>query len=135
MLRRTFLISMCCALLFGLSGIVPSAHAQDSMEQRKEHEKAADKKITELNKKMDELAADARKEGAQARDEINRLYDEFKVKQGTARKDLEEMRKATNETWDKAKKKMDKAIDDLNGLYERAKSKGKGEGATQEKTK
>ncbi len=123
-MRRMFIIII-CLFLSGLPGIAPVAYAQATAEQRKEHEQAADSKIKDLNKKMDELAAEARREGGKARDEMNRLYEEFKQKQGGASKDLEEMRKATNESWDKVKKKMDKSIEDLNGIYERAKKKGK----------
>lgn len=128
MIRKAFIAALAFALLSG-SGLLTLpgiARAQDPAEQRQQHEQAMDKKLKELNRKMDELAAGTRKAGGQARDELNRLYDEFKKKEPGARKDLEEMRRATNETWDKAKVQMNKAVEELNGIYERAKT-GSGE--------
>ena len=90
---------------------------------RQEQEKSCEKKLTELDKNMNELSAEFRKAEGKTQAEMNRLYEEFKKQQDSAGKDLEELRKSTNETWDKAKMNMDKAIEDLNGLYERTKTK------------
>ncbi len=76
MLRRIFILTLSCALFLGMSGMTRAA-AQDTGAQRQAAEQAADSRIKELNKKMDAFAAEARHEGAQARAEINRLYDEF----------------------------------------------------------
>jgi signal transduction histidine kinase len=134
MKRRTFLFIICCACLAGLWGIAQTAAAQGSEEQRREDVQTADKKLKQLDRKMDELAAGARKKEQQIRDEMNRMYDEFKKGQTKAHRQLEEMRKATNETWDKAKERMDKAIEELNGIYERARSKGQEKEAPRDKT-
>ncbi len=125
MLRRLLLIILCCALLSGPTGIAAVAYAEDTAQQQKADKQASDEKLKELNRKMNDIAADTRKHVGEARDEINRLYDDFKKKQGGSSKELEEMRKATNESWDKVKASMDKAIEDLNHAYERAASKGK----------
>jgi len=111
-------VVVCCAYLSGLSGIAAPAA------QRQEHEQAADNKLKELDKNMNELAAEAGKSGGQARDDVNSMYDEFKKKSAGAKKDLENMRKSTNESWDKAKVQTNKAIDELNGIYEKARSRG-----------
>jgi len=124
MLQKTCFIILSCAFLYGMSGIA-MAQAQDPVQHRQATEQAADTKLKELNKKMDEFVAEAKDKGHEARTEINRLYDEFKHKQGNARKDLEEMRKTTNEAWDKVKARTERSIEELNGLYERAKSKDK----------
>ncbi len=135
MMRRTMIIAVAVAFLAGLPFLPPPAGAQDTAAERQKHEQAAEKKLQDLNRKMDELAAETRKAGGQARDEVNRLYDEFKKKQGRAEKDLEEMRKSTNEAWDKAKVQMNRAIDDLNGVYERAKAGARKHEASPEKAK
>lgn len=125
MIRRIFYIILGCAFLYGTAGVAQAVDAQKPADQRQETEQAVEKRLKELNKKMEEFTAEARHKGGQARDEINRLYDEFKQKQGNARKDLEKMRQATNEAWGKVKVEMDKAIEELNSLYERARSAGK----------
>lgn len=106
--------------------------AQTSAEQRQKEEKAAEQKLTELDKGMKDLHAGAKEKESQPRTEMNRLYEEFKSGQEHARKDLEGLRKSTNESWDKAKKDLDKAIENLNGLYERSKAKA---GADKEQAK
>jgi uncharacterized coiled-coil protein SlyX len=113
-------------MMLVLSGATAIAETPSAAAQRQEHEKAADKKLKELNNKMDELAAEAKKATGKNQAEMNRLYEEFKKKQGNASKELEELRKSTNETWDKTKVRMDKSLDDLNGLYDKAKDKVKG---------
>jgi len=126
MIRKLGIVFVCAVMLAVFSSASARAEAPSAATQRQEHEKAAEKKLKELNQKMDELAAEVRKAEGKTRDELNRLYEEFKKKQGNARKELEELRKSTNETWDKTKVKMDKALEDLNGLYERSKAKVKG---------
>jgi uncharacterized coiled-coil protein SlyX len=120
MFRKLGIVCVCAVALAVMTG--PSACAQPSAAQREEHEKTADKTLQELNRKMDELASQSRKTAGKAQVEINRLYEEFKKKQGDAGKELEDLRKATNESWDEVKARTDKAIEDLNGLYERATS-------------
>ena len=102
--------------------------AQSAATQRQEDEKAAEKKLANINKSMDELAGEIKKTEGKTQAELNKLYEEFKVKQGHASKELEQLRKSTNETWDKAKVRMDKALEDLNGLYERSKAKSREKG-------
>jgi hypothetical protein len=126
MFRKLGIIFVCAVMLAVFSSALARAEAPSAATQRQEHEKAAEKKLKELNKKMDELAAESKKAEGKTKAEINRLYEEFKTKQGAASKELEELRKSTNETWDKTKVKMDKALDDLNGLYDKAKAKVKG---------
>jgi uncharacterized coiled-coil protein SlyX len=133
--RRIMIITVCLVFLSGLISSLAGAQAQDKAKERKEHEQATEKTLTELNRKMDELAAGFRKTEDQTRDELNRLYDEFKTKQGSARKDLEEMRNATNEKWDQMKLKMNKSIEELNKIYERAKSRDKDTGKPADATK
>jgi len=123
MFRKLGVVFVCAALLAVFSGTTVKAETQAAATQRQEHEKAAEKKLKDLNKKMDELAAEAKKSEGKTQAELNKLYEEFKVKQGSASKELEQLRKSTNETWDKAKARTDKAIEDLNGLYERSKAK------------
>ena len=135
MIRRIIFITLCSVFLYGTAVVAQTADAQKPAAERQATEQATAKRLKELNKKMDEFAAEARYKSSQARDEINRLYDEFKQKQGSAHKDLEEMRKATNEAWDKVKVKMDKAIEELNGLYERARSAEKGKDGAGDKDK
>jgi biopolymer transport protein ExbB/TolQ len=118
-----------CVVLLSVFSITP-LKAQNSPSQQQEDVKAADTKLKELNKKMDELAAETRKATGETRAEMNRLYEEFKKQQEKAAGELEELRKSTNETWDKAKVKMDKALENLNGLYERSKAKVKGKDET-----
>ncbi len=134
MIRNIFLIVVSTILASTLFSLPYSARALEPAAQRQESEKAAEQKLNELDKNMDQLAAKSRKEG-QPRTEINRLYDEFKKSQPGAQKDLEDLRKATNETWDKVKVRMDKAIADLNGLYERAKAKHKTNEESPDKSK
>ena len=128
MFRKLGIAVICAVMLAVLFS--PSARAETpfTAAQRQEEEKAADTKLKELNKKMDELVAQSKKATGQAQAEINRLYEEFKKKQGIAGKELEELRRSTNETWEKAKGNMDKALDNLNGLYERSKAKSKDTG-------
>ena len=135
MVRWISYIALCCVFLYGTTGIALAADSRNTADERQASEQATEKRLKELNKNMDEFAAGARHAGSQARDEINRLYDEFKHKQGSARKDLEEMRKATNEAWEKAKVEMDKAIEEMNSLYERARAAGKEKDETGNKKK
>jgi hypothetical protein len=128
MFRKLGSVFVCSALLALFSGAPAGAEAPSAATPRQEQERAADKKLKELNKKMDELAAEAKKTEGKTQAEMNKLYEEFKVKQGSASKELEQLRKSTNETWDKAKVRTDKAIEDLNGLYERSKAKAKENG-------
>jgi hypothetical protein len=102
--------------------------AQASTEQRQKEEKAAEKKLADINKNMDELAMEAKKSEGKTQAELNRLYEEFKKQQGVAMKDLEALRKSTNESWEKAKVDMDQSLKNLNGLYERSKAKAKDNG-------
>ena len=120
MVKRSVVILLCSALLAAVFGLTAKAGSTDAAADRKAHEQAAEKKLDELDKSMQELETDPGK-GSQTRQEINRLYEEFKDRQGTAREDLERLRRSTNETWDKAKARMDKALQDLDGLYERTK--------------
>ena len=126
MFRKLGIVFVCSVTLAVFSSAIAGAETPSAATQRQEHEKAAEKKLKDLNKKMDELAADAKKATGETRAEMNRLYEEFKKKQENASKELEELRKSTNETWDKTKVKMDKSLEDLNGLYDRAKTKVKG---------
>jgi biopolymer transport protein ExbB/TolQ len=123
MFKKIGIVFIGAVILAVFSTTPAKAETQSADTQRQVHEKTADKKLKELNKKMDELADEAKKAGGKTRAEINRLYEEFKKKQGNAGKELEELRTSTNETWDKAKAKMDKAIEDLDGLYDRAQAK------------
>jgi len=124
---RTFdLVILCGVMLAVVSNSPVRAAETQSPAQRQEQEKACEKKLTELDKNMNELSSEVKKTEGKTRDEVNRLYEEFKKQQRSAGKDLEELRRSTNETWDKAKVEMDKAIQDLNGLYERTKSKVEG---------
>jgi hypothetical protein len=125
MLAKMVVIVACVTFLSLPYGVSCGAESPSAATQRQEHEKAAEKKLKDLNKKMDELAAESRKAAGKTRDEMNRLYEEFKKKQGAASKELEELRKSTNETWDKTKVRMDKSLEDLNGLYDKAKTKVK----------
>jgi uncharacterized protein YgiM (DUF1202 family) len=131
MMKRFAIILAGISVLVLFFCTVARAETTTDAAQRQEHEKAADKKLKELNKKMDELAAESKKAEGKTQVEMNRLYEDFKKQQGVAAKDLEELRKSTNEAWEKAKKNMDKSIDNLNGLYERSKAnvktKDKGE--------
>ena len=108
---------------------MPSPRPAIGSRQRQEHEKAAEKKLDDLNKKMDEVGAESRKAEGKTQTELNRLYEEFKKEQGKAARELEELRKSSNETWDKTKGNMDKALENLNGLYERSKAASKEKGA------
>jgi hypothetical protein len=125
MFKKLGMVFVCATLLAVFSSTPVKAETQAAATQRQEDEKAAEKKLKDLNKKMDELAAEAKKSEGKTQAELNKLYEEFKVKQGSASKELEQLRKSTNETWDKAKVRTDKAIEDLNGLYERSKAKAK----------
>lgn len=120
MFKRSVGILLCSTALVAVLGLTAPAASPDSAAERKVHEEAAETKLNELDRSMKELESDTGR-GSQARQEINRLYDEFKDGQGKAREDLERLRRSTNETWDKAKVRMDKALQDLNGLYERTK--------------
>jgi len=125
MMRKFAIMFAGISVLALFLGTAARAESPSAATQREEHEKAAEKKLKDLNKKMDELAAESKKSEGQTQAEMNRLYDEFKKKQVNASKELEQLRKSTNETWDKTKVRTDKAIDDLNGLYERSKAKAK----------
>lgn len=126
MFKKLGIILVCAAVLAVFSGKTVKAETQAAATQRQEQEQATEKKLKNINKNMDELAAEIKKTGGKTQAEMNKLYDEFKTKQGNAGKELEQLRNSTNETWDKAKVRMDKAIEDLNGLYERARSRIKG---------
>ena len=126
MFRKLGIIFVCAAVLAVFSGKTVKAETQAAPTQRQEQEQAAEKKLKDINKSMDELTVEMKKAGGKTQAEMSKLYEEFKAKQGNAGKELEQLRNSTNETWDKAKVKMDKAIEDLNGLYERAKTKVKG---------
>lgn len=126
MLRKLGIVVVCAAVLAVFSGTMAKAETPAAPAQRQEDEKAAEKKLTDINKSMDELAGEIRKAEGKTQAELNRLYEEFKKKQEAAKGDLEALRKSTNESWDKAKANMDKALENLNGLYERSKAKLKG---------
>jgi biopolymer transport protein ExbB/TolQ len=113
-----------CAVVLTILCCLPSpVLAQATPEQRQKEEKAAEQKLTELDKKMHELSPEAKKAEESTQAELNRLFEDFKKQQGAAKGSLEELRKSTNESWEKAKKDMDKALENLNGLYERSKTK------------
>lgn len=126
MFKRLGTLIVCAAVLAVFSGTMAKAETPAAPAQRQEDEKAAEKKLTDINKSMDELAGEIRKAEGKTQAELNRLYEEFKKKQEAAKGDLEALRKSTNESWDKAKANMDKALENLNGLYERSKAKLKG---------
>jgi hypothetical protein len=123
MCRKLGVVFVCAVILAVISSASASAEAPSAATQRQEQEKAAEKKLTELDKKMHELSAEFKKAEGKTQAETNRLYEEFKTKQGNAGKELEQLRKSSNETWDKAKVRMDKALKDLNGLYEKTKTR------------
>jgi len=118
------------AVLAVFCGTLVKAEAPAAPAQRQEQEKAAEQKLTELDKKMNELSSDVKKAEGSTQAEMNKLYEEFKKQQRAAKSSLEELRKSTNETWDKSKTGMDKALENLNGLYERSKAKSKGTART-----
>lgn len=123
MTRRTVITMICCAILVVRCGMPLYAAEPAGTDQRKQEEKAAEQKLTELDKNMQQLNAEAARKEDPPRSEINKLYDEFRKQQGVAKKELEELRSSTNEAWYKAKKDMDRAIENLNGLYERSKAR------------
>jgi hypothetical protein len=127
MSRKYGILILCLAVLAVFIGAPAKADAPPAA-QRQEQEKAAEQRLSDLDKGMKELDAGAEKKEGKTSAEMNRLYEEFKKQQGAAKGSLEELRKSTNETWDKAKKDMDKALENLNGLYERSKAKAKGNG-------
>ncbi len=124
---HAIVLALSLALFPALAGLAGPAYAAQPSADRKQHEDTAEKKLADLGRKMDRLAAEARKAGSRTRDELNRLYDEFKKKEAGAGEDLEKMREATNEEWEKSKVRLNKAIEDLNGIYERAKAQRAGE--------
>lgn len=124
MFKKLAPVMVCAAVLAVFSGTM--AKAETAPTQRQEEEKASEKRLADINKRMDELAGEIRKAEGKTQAELNKLYEEFKVKQGAAKSNLDELRKATNETWGKVKANMDKALENLNGLYERSKAKLKG---------
>ncbi|MHB8843841.1 MAG: sll1863 family stress response protein [Nitrospirota bacterium] len=126
MFKKLGIVMVCAAVLAVFSGTMAKAETPAAATQRQDEEKASEKRLADINKRMDELAKEIRKAEGKTQAELNRLYEEFKVKQGVAKNNLEELRKSTNETWDKAKANMDKALENLNGLYERSKAKLKG---------
>jgi biopolymer transport protein ExbB/TolQ len=125
MFRKLGIVLGCAVVLAVYSSTTVKAETQAAAHQRQEQEKAAEQKLTELDKKMKELAAETKKAEGKAQAELNRLYEDFKKQQTAAKGSLEELRKSTNETWDKAKASTDKALENLNGLYERSKAKAK----------
>jgi len=125
MVRQIGIAFGCAAVMAVLSGAIAKVEAQTSAPQRQEQEKAAEQKLSELDKGMKELSSEVKKSEGSTQAEINKLYEDFKKQQGAAKGSLEELRKSTNETWDKAKVDMDKALENLNGLYERSKAKAK----------
>ena len=126
MVRRVMVMVVCFAMASALAGAQREVVAQTTVEQRQKEEKAAEQKLADINKSMDELAAEAKKDKGITQSELNRLYEEFKKQQGSAMKDLETLRKSTNESWEKAKVEMDQSIKNLNGLYERSRAKTAG---------
>jgi len=123
MIRRsivTILLSAVFLLILGTGA--RAAPAQDAAMQRQEDANAMERKIDDLDKRMDDLAASEKRSG-QPRTEMNRLYDEFKKEQGRAKENLERLRNSTNEAWQRTKEDMNKAIENLNGLYERSKAR------------
>ena len=125
MFRKLSFVSMCAVMLAVISG-APVDAEERTPAQRKEQEKACEKQMTELDRKMHELSSEINKAEGKTRDEANNLYNEFKKQQRSAGKDFEELRKATNETWGNAKVELDRAIENLNGLYQRTKEQVEG---------
>jgi len=125
MLIKLGIVFGCAAVMAVFSGTIAKVEAQTPAPQRQEQEKAAEQKLTELDKGMKELSSEVKKAEGSTQAEMNKLYEDFKKQQGAAKGSLEELRKSTNETWDKAKVNMDKALENLNGLYERSKEKAK----------
>ena len=135
MWRRMMIMAFCAVLASVLCGAPSSVFAQNSTEQRQKEEKAAEQKLAELDKKMNELSPEVKKTGESTQAELNKLYEDFKKQQGAAKGSLENLRQSTNESWEKAKKDMDKALANLNGLYERSKAKCNESGMDKEKAK
>ncbi len=134
MLQRTTVVMTGFVLLL-LSIGNPATGQETNGADRRKQEDATERTIAKLNKQMDELAASFRKAGTDTRDELNRLFDEFKKKQAAARKQLQEMRDATNEQWDALKAKMNKNIDELQRLHDRAKTQPGKEDKSQERAR
>ena len=125
MFKKLVIVSVCSAVITIFCSTPTKAETPATTAQRQQHEQAAEKKLADINKSMDELAKEIKKSKGNTQAELNKLYEEFKKQQSAAKSSLEELRKSTNETWDKAKANMDKAIENLNGLYERSKLKAK----------
>jgi hypothetical protein len=133
MFKKLGIVLVCAAVLTIFCGTPVKAEAPATPAQRQEHEQAAEKKLSELDKRMSELSVETKKAEGKTQSELNKLYEDFKKQQGAAKGSLEELRRSTNETWDKAKANVDKAIENLNGLYERSKAKAKENSKDKEK--
>lgn len=107
------------ALLTARTGV---AATPETSAQRQNEEQAAEAKLNNLERSMQALEEESRRE-SQPREEINRLYEEFREHRDNARENLEKLRNATNEGWSKAREDMQRAIENLNGLYERTRAR------------
>jgi len=91
MLRKFGMAIICTAVLAVFSLATVMAETPAATAQRQEEEKAAEKRLTELDRKMNELSSEAKKAEGKTQAELNKLYEEFKKQQGEAKGSLEKL--------------------------------------------
>ncbi len=75
MFRKLGIAMVGAAVLAVVSGTMVKAETPAAPAQRQEEEKAAEKKLTDINKSMDELAGEIKKAEGKTQAELNRLYE------------------------------------------------------------
>ncbi len=93
-----------------------------AQQQKEEYERKAEAEIKELDRRIGDLKAQAKKT-AKSKAAIDKQIAELRKQQEIARQKLEELKAASASTWEETKKKVVTAIDELKRAYDRAASR------------
>ena len=89
---------------------------------RAAYEERMRKELDHLKDQLEELKTKAKTSSGQARQEMNRTFQDLDQKSRNARGKLQDLKSATEENWNQLKREVDRAVNDLHQSYKRASS-------------
>jgi peptidoglycan hydrolase CwlO-like protein len=108
-------------LIFALA-VVLTGCGDKAKEQKEAYQKEIESKLSEINKKMDELKGKAGDVKEDMKAEFNQQMDALSKDREAANKKLEELKAAGTKNWENLKEQMDKAVKVLEEQYDKLKS-------------
>ena len=124
------LAALLAVVLVQAPAIRPAAAADEwetvktyTVEKKNDAVKFGKKLVSESDKQIKKLEADAAKASGDTKAAYNESLADLKVKRAAAKKKLDEMGKATGSAWDSAKNGFADAYKDLHDSFDKAKAK------------